>query len=69
MPFRCLPGPILFLEKTIWRKLTNIEKRQLLDMIFAGLYFDREGRLIRADAYEPFRQLLNLPDDGLLVES
>jgi hypothetical protein len=38
-------------------------------MIFAGLYFDREGRLIRADAYEPFRQLLNLPDDGMLVES
>ena len=53
----------------VWRKLTNIEKRQLLDMIFAGLYFDREGRLIRADAYEPFRQLLNLPDDGMLVES
>ena len=44
----------------VWRKLTNIEKRQLLDMIFAGLYFDREGRLIRADAYEPFRQLLNV---------
>ena len=50
----------------IWKKILNIEKRLLLDSIFAGLFFNREGCLIRALAYEPFDSLLGLPADGLV---
>lgn len=50
----------------IWQKLLNAEKRLVLASIFAGLFFDREGRLIRALAYEPFDSLLGLPADGLV---
>lgn len=51
-----------------WHALKPIEKRKVLNTIFAGLYFNREGRLIRAVAYEPFNELLDLPEDGLLIE-
>jgi hypothetical protein len=51
-----------------WHALKPIEKRRVLNTIFAGLYFNREGRLIRAVAYEPFNELLDLPEDGLLTE-
>lgn len=51
-----------------WHSLNPIEKRKVLGTIFAGLYFDREGRLIRALAYEPFNELLDIPEDGLLTE-
>ena len=51
-----------------WHSLDPIEKRKILGTIFAGLYFDRNGRLIRALAYEPFNELLDLPEDGLLAE-
>jgi hypothetical protein len=52
----------------VWQKLLNLEKRLLLDAIFAGLFFDREGRLRRALAYEPFDALLGLPEDGLIAD-
>lgn len=50
----------------VWKVMSNTEKRVLLDTIFAGLYFDRNGDLIRAVAYEPFDKLLDLPQDGML---
>jgi DNA invertase Pin-like site-specific DNA recombinase len=53
----------------LWSRLDNQEKRTLLDIIFAGLYFDRDGRLIRALAYEPFAKILDLPEDGILTET
>jgi hypothetical protein len=52
----------------IWQKLLNTEKRLVLSSIFAGLFFDREDRLIRALAYEPFDSLLGLPSDGLVAD-
>ena len=51
----------------IWQKLLNTEKRLVLASIFAGLFFNREGRLIRVLAYEPFDALLDLPEDGLIA--
>lgn len=53
----------------LWRQLGNSEKRMILDTIFAGLYFDRDRRLVRAVAYEPFKELLGLPENGMIVES
>jgi hypothetical protein len=52
----------------IWQKLLNTEKRLVLTSIFAGLFFNREGRLIRALAYEPFDALLGLSEDGLIAD-
>jgi DNA invertase Pin-like site-specific DNA recombinase len=51
-----------------WRKLQDGDKHVLLGIIFDSLYFDREGKLIRALANEPFDQLLDLPSDGLILD-
>jgi len=51
----------------IWSLLDNGEKRIFLSRIFDSLFFDREGRLVRVVAFEPFRRLLNLPEDGMIV--
>jgi hypothetical protein len=50
----------------IWRNMTDPEKREVLGAIFDALYFDREGRLVRAVAYAPFDRLLGLPEDGMI---
>ena len=47
--------------------MTTGERRELLKLMFAGLYFDRHGRLVRALAHEPFDDLLQLPADGYLL--
>ncbi len=52
----------------VWTQLDNGEKRNILGVMFDSLFFDREGRLVRAVAYEPFRELLGLPEDGMITE-
>jgi len=52
----------------VWSQLNNGEKSNILATIFDSLFFDREGRLVRAVAYEPFRELLGLPEDGMIAE-
>ncbi len=52
----------------IWRTLKPFEKRKLLNTIFASLYFDRDGKLVRAVAHEPFGELLGLPENGMMVK-
>jgi len=52
----------------VWRQLDNGQKRALLDIMFAGLYFDRSGKLIRAVAYEPFREAMGLPQGGMIEQ-
>lgn len=52
----------------VWRQLDDGQKRTLLDIMFAGLYFDRDGKLIRAVAYEPFREVMGLPQDGVIEQ-
>jgi len=52
----------------VWCQLDDSQKRSLLDIIFAGLYFDHDGRLIRAVAYEPFREAMGLPPDGVIEQ-
>lgn len=58
--------PWLHSFSSTWQQFTNGEKRILLHIIFAGLYFDRNGILRRALAHEPFDELLGLPKDGIL---
>jgi len=52
----------------VWSRLDNGEKRNILGTMFDSLFFDREGRLVRAVAYEPFRELLGLPEDRMIAE-
>ena len=33
------------------------------------LYFDHNGKLIRAVAYEPFREAMGLPQDGVIEQA
>jgi DNA invertase Pin-like site-specific DNA recombinase len=51
-----------------WRKLQDGDKHILLSIIFDSLFFNSEGKLIRAVAHEPFDQMLDLPSDGLLAD-
>jgi hypothetical protein len=44
----------------LWSVFTNGEKRSLLSALFAALYFDRDGNLRHARAYEPFGEMLGL---------
>lgn len=62
---RVLDGYRLF--RNVWPQPNNGEKRNFPCTMFDSLFFDREGRLVRAVAYEPFRELLGLPEDGMLV--
>jgi len=52
----------------VWCQLDNGQKRNILNIMFAALYFDRNGRLIRAVAYEPFREAMRLPQDGMIEQ-
>ena len=51
---------------SIWKKLTDSEKRGLLDVIFEGLYFDHDAKLRRISAHTPFDYLLGLPEGGIV---
>lgn len=44
----------------LWPRLTAGEQRNLLDAMFAGLYFDAENRLRRIVTHSPFTRLLDL---------
>jgi hypothetical protein len=50
----------------VWRQLDDGQKRTMLDIMFAALYFDSSGKLIRVVAYEPFREAMGLPQDGMI---
>ena len=52
----------------VWRQLDDGQKRTILDIMFAALYFDHNGKLIRAVAYEPFREAMGLPQDGVIEQ-
>lgn len=52
----------------VWRLLDDGQKRAILDIMFAALYFDHNGILIRAVAYEPFREVMGLPHDGVIEQ-
>ena len=52
----------------VWRQLDDGQKRTMLDIMFDALYFDSNGNLIRAVAYEPFRQAMGLPEDGIIEQ-
>ena len=44
----------------LWAQLTAGEQRSLLDVMFAGLYFDAENRLRRLVTHAPFTRLLDV---------
>jgi hypothetical protein len=52
----------------VWRQLDDGQKRTMLDIMFDARYFDSNGNLIRAVAYEPFRQAMGLPEDGIIEQ-
>jgi hypothetical protein len=52
----------------VWAQLNDREKRSMLATMFDSLFFDRNGRLVRAVAYEPFGELMGLPEDGMISE-
>ena len=45
---------------SLWTQLTAGEQRSLLNVMFAGLYFDAENRLRRIVTHAPFTRLLEL---------
>lgn len=44
--------------------MTVSESQALLKVIFTGLYFDAEGKLVKAVAHSPFDKILALEPDG-----
>ncbi len=52
----------------LWTELEPLEQNGLLRAIFTDLFFDARGRLRFVAANRPFSQLLDLPEDGLLIE-
>lgn len=58
--------PLLQDWAALWAQMTTGEQRGLLDVMFAGLYFDVDSRLRRALAHEPFKELLALPGNGMM---
>jgi hypothetical protein len=52
--------PYLQSFSVVWGQLTAGEQRGLLQVVFAGLYFDAENRLRRAVTHAPFTRLLGL---------
>ncbi|MBN2146703.1 MAG: recombinase family protein [Anaerolineales bacterium] len=52
--------PVLADFAGLWRQTTDGEKRVLLQVIFAGLYFDAQGALRKAMTRSPFDRLLGL---------
>ncbi|RMH44572.1 MAG: hypothetical protein D6694_05620, partial [Gammaproteobacteria bacterium] len=60
--------PMLDDFPAIWRQLNNLERRRLLDIIFNGLYFDREGQLRQVSVQSPFDTLMGLPKGGMEIK-
>ena len=60
--------PFLSDFSAIWSQMTNAERRRMLGLLFAGLYFDREGELRKIAAHSPFDSLLGLPEGGAILE-
>lgn len=52
--------PLLDNFQSLWMKMTPEEQNAILKLMFEGLYFDGEGRLVEARAYAPFDKLLGL---------
>lgn len=48
----------------LWEVLTVVEQKNLLMLMFEGLFFDRDGHLRWVIARAPFDQLLGLPPGG-----
>jgi hypothetical protein len=53
-------APYLQSFSRLWVQLTAGEQRSLLDVMFAGLYFDAENRLRRLVTHAPFTRLLDV---------
>ena len=51
--------PLLRDFPTLWQQMTLIEKRAILQTMFAGLYFDKGCQLRKASARSPFDRMLN----------
>jgi len=47
----------------LWQQLTLVERRAILQTMFAGLYFDSQHQLRKVLAYGPFDRLLGLAQD------
>lgn len=52
--------PHLHNFKTTWQQFESLEKRALLQVVFAGIFFDAEGRIRKVLAHSPFDELLDL---------
>lgn len=57
--------PLLKDFKGLWRIMTVTERRALLQIMFAGLYFDAQGQLMKISAHPPFDRLLGLVNPEL----
>jgi len=61
--------PLLANFSALWAQMTDLERRRMLGLFFAGLYFDREGELRKIAAHSPFDTLLGLPEGGITFEN
>ena len=52
--------PHLHNFKSTWRQCEPLEKRALLQIMFAGIYFDADGRIRKVLTHSPFDELLDL---------
>ena len=59
--------PLLEDFPALWRQLGPEVRRVLLNVMFAGLYFDGESDLRWIQAHAPFDRLLGLSEGGLMI--
>lgn len=50
--------PLLKDFPALWRQLASGEQRSMLQIIFAGLFFDAGGKLVQVFAHEPFEAMM-----------
>jgi hypothetical protein len=62
--------PLLKDFPTLWQKMTLTERRALLQVMFAGLYFDAKCELRKVSARSPLDRLLGLvvQEPGISVD-
>jgi hypothetical protein len=56
--------PLLKDLAALWRLMTLVERRAMLQTMFTGLYFDADCQLRKASANSPFNRLLGLVQDN-----
>ncbi len=62
-PAAALVLPLLQDFQKLWRQLEPLEQRSLLQVMFAGVYFDAQGEMQLILANSPFDTLLDVADD------